>query len=215
MSSRSGPQRAKRAAIGVLLAVAIALLLRLESVEFKRTPSHDEAISFIAATCHQRAYDDLVARGSHPLGTAVRAAQWQRFWHVEDKLCLGEIGNGLAETDVHPPLYFWALHVWSLIAGVGLAQGLWLNLVIVSLTAVALAGLGRLAFRDDAEAVVLSAVWVLSPAAVSTSTEARQYDLLALVTVLFVWQFLRVIRTERPLRAGDAVLLAVLTAAGV
>jgi uncharacterized membrane protein len=97
--------------------------LRLESVRHKETPSHDESISFIAATCHQDAYERLA-----PDGVAVPAARWQRFWTLDRaKLCFGAIGRGLAHTDLHPPLYFWLLHVWSLILGVGLTQGVWLK----------------------------------------------------------------------------------------
>jgi hypothetical protein len=116
----------------------------------------------------------------------------------------------LAHTDLHPPLYFWLLHVWSLIFGVGLTQGVALNCLIVALTALALFGLGRTVLRSDLEAGVLAALWVLSPATVAISTEARQYDLFALVTVLFVWQVLRMSERRR-----DVALLVLATTAGL
>jgi hypothetical protein len=188
--------------------VAIGVGLRLESVRHKHTPSHDESISFIAASCHQDAYDREA-----PVGQTVPASQWQRLWTVGDaKFCFAAIGRGLAHTDLHPPLYFWLLHVWSLIFGIGLTQGVWLNCLIVALTALALFGLGRTAFRNDWQAGLLAALWVLSPATVAISTEARHYDLFALVTVLFAWQVIRM-RTTR--RRRDIALLALATAAGM
>jgi hypothetical protein len=200
-------RRGRAGLVALLVAcLAVGVGLRLESVRHKETPSHDESISFIAATCHQDAFEREA-----PVGRTVPAAEWQRFWDTgEGTFCFAAIGHGLAETDLHPPLYFWLLHVWSLIFGVGLTQGVWLNLLVVALTAAALFGLGRTAFRNDVEAGVLAALWVLSPATVAISTEARQYDLFALVTVLFVWQVLRMTGRRR-----DLVLLALATAAGM
>ena len=201
--------RNRRAWLVALLvaSLAVGIGLRLESVRHKHTPSHDESISFIAATCHQNAYER-----DAPTARTVPAQEWQRFWKIDDaKLCFGAIGNGLAQTDLHPPLYFWLLHVWSLIFGVGLTQGVALNCVLVAATALALFGLGRTAFENDSQAALLAALWVLSPATVAISTEARQYDLFALVTVLYVWQILRLERFRR----RDYFLLALATAAGL
>jgi uncharacterized membrane protein len=186
--------------------LAIGIGLRLESVRHKHTPSHDESISFIAATCHQDAYEREA-----PVGRTVPASEWQRFWKTGDgTFCFAAIGRGLANTDLHPPLYFWLLHVWSLIFGVGLTQGVALNCFVVALTALALFGLGRTVFRSDWQAGVLAALWVLSPATVAISTEARQYDLFALVTVLFVWQAMRMTSRRR-----DFALLALAAGAGM
>jgi hypothetical protein len=201
-------RRSRAGLVALLVAcLAVGIGLRLESVRHKHTPSHDESISFIAATCHQGAYEREA-----PTDKTVPAADWQRFWATGDgTLCFAAIGHGLANTDLHPPLYFWLLHVWSLVFGVGLSQGVALNCLLVVLTALALFGLGRTVFRSNAEAGALAALWVLSPATVAISTEARQYDLFALVTVLFVWQLLRLEKHRR----RDLVLLALLTAAGM
>jgi hypothetical protein len=206
VSTRAGRGRAGLVAL-LIACIAVGVGLRLESVRHKHTPSHDESISFIAATCHQDAYEREA-----PIARTVPASEWQRFWTMGDaKFCFAAIGRGLAHTDLHPPLYFWLLHVWSLVFGAGLTQGVALNCLLAALTALALFGLGRTALRNDWEAGLLAALWVLSPATVAISTEARQYDLFALVTVLFVWQLLRIER----LRRRDAVLLALATAAGM
>jgi hypothetical protein len=39
--------------VGLAAAVVTGGWLRLASVDHKASPSHDEAISFVAATCHQ------------------------------------------------------------------------------------------------------------------------------------------------------------------
>src|SRR3954447_7061733 len=76
-----GAGRRLRWAVVALLAasVVVGIGLRLESVRHKETPSHDEAISFIAATCHQDAYESEA-----PQGREVPAAEWQRFWKTGD-----------------------------------------------------------------------------------------------------------------------------------
>jgi hypothetical protein len=205
-----------RAATFVLLTAAVVTggWLRLASVDHKASPSHDEAISFVAATCHQDGFKQLTARQSYPYGVRAPVAAWQQFWKIDRKWCFGSITHGLAHTDIHPPAYFWLLHVWSVATGVGLRQAVWLNILLATLTALATFGLGRQALGDPFDAGLLAAIWIVSAASISTSTEARQYDLFALVTVLFIWQVLRVTRRDRPARPVDAALLGILTSVG-
>src|SRR3954453_18358714 len=188
--------------------------LRLASVDHKESSSHDEAISFVAATCHQDGFRHVTARQSYPYAVRAPAASWQRFWKIDRRWCFGSITHGLAHTDIHPPAYFWLLHVWSVATGVGLQQAVWLNILLATLTALATFGLGRQALGDAVDAGLLAAIWIVSSATISTSTEARQYDLFPLVTVLFLWQGLRVPRPERRVRPVDAALLGILTCVG-
>jgi hypothetical protein len=206
--------RARLALVLLAVAVAAAVGLRVATVEAKQTLSHDETISLLAATCHQAEYEAIAAGGAPPVAQWVAAAEWQQFLEPTGALCPARLSEGLALYDIHPPLYFWLLNAWTLVVGVGVAAPALLNLVFVPLTALALFGLGRRVLGDPLEAAFAATLWAVSPAVVAISSEARQYDLLALVAVLFVWQAIRLAEAP-PGRTGTAaVLLAVLAAAG-
>jgi hypothetical protein len=204
-----------RLAVVVLAVASIAALgLRVGAVEAKPTLSHDEAISYVAATCHQAEYEQTVLTGRYPVARWAPAADWQRLFEPNDALCFGRIAGGLAAHDIHPPLYFWALHLWTLAAGTGVARGALLNLGLVLLTMLALFGLATRVLRDRLDAALAASLWAVSPAVVAISSEARQYDLLALVSVLCVWQALRLAEAPPGRAGGAAALLGVATAAG-
>lgn len=206
--------RSRFAVVVLVLAAVAAVGLRMGVVEAKQTLSHDEAISYLAATCHQSEYERIVRREAYPLARWAPAADWKRLIEPDEALCFTRIAEGLALHDIHPPLYFWLLHLWTLAAGTGVANGTVLNLALVLLTGLALFGLARDVLGDRLEAAFAASLWGVSPAVVAVSSDARQYDLLALVTVLFVWQALRFADAppERARRA--AVLLGVVAAAG-
>jgi hypothetical protein len=101
-----------------LCLLAIAILCgagaRAAAADDKQVLTHDESISFLAATCHQGAYDRMLASGTPPLGQWVPAASWQRFLRVDQRFCFRTISRDLSTTDIHPPAYFWLLHAWGL-----------------------------------------------------------------------------------------------------
>jgi uncharacterized membrane protein len=170
----------------LVFAVAAALALRLQAIGWKYTLTHDEGISYLAATCHQRAFheNDLRLR-------PVPALEWKRFLQVEDRFCYGTISADLAIYDIHPPLYFWMLHSWSLLFGVQLWTGPSLNSLLAVLTILSLFGFARHVLKNDPQALLVAFTYALSPAVASVSIEARQYDLLALLAVLIVWRTAR------------------------
>ena len=106
-------------AIAILLAaVAGGAALRIVEIIEKRALAHDEAISYLHATGHIHEFARITNREEPPYGTWVRAADWKRFVRIEDAFCFRRIADGLARYDIHPPMYFWLLHVWSLVFGV-------------------------------------------------------------------------------------------------
>jgi len=177
--------------------------------------SHDSAISHLAATGHQGIYGDIIeGRGPNDLvGQIVPAASWQRLWSVEDTLPLGPIRHDLAYYDIHPPLYFWLLHLAVLLLGTGIGAGIALNAVI----GVAVVGLtyaaARPLLRAEWKAWAACAVWVVSAGALSTSIEARPYLLFAALGMAFT------VVMERVTRRGQVtpvlgIALAAISAAG-
>ena len=175
---------------------------------------HDEAISYLAATCHQGEWDRMTARGAAPVATWTPAGEWRRFAEPDDALCLGRISRDLADHDIHPPLYFWLLHLWVGAVGVSIASGPALNLLIFAAAALALFGFARRLLREPLSAALVVLVWAVSPAVVPIATEARMYDLLALVSILFSWQVVRLAEAPRLSRRGLAAL-ALASAAGL
>lgn len=210
---------ASRLALALL---AVALLagtaVRIAGLTQKRTYTHDESISYLAATCHQGEYQRISFGHAPPFGSWVPAAAWQRLLEPERALCFGRIRADLALYDIHPPLYFWLLHAWVLPFGTAPASGAALNIVLALLGTLALYGLARRVLGEPRWAALVAFAWALSPAAIQVFIEARPYELLSLLSVLLVWQALRFAdrrgREERP-ALGDAALLALVTAAGM
>jgi hypothetical protein len=205
----------RRLALALLACVLVAAGgLRVAGGADKSGFTHDESISYLAAACHQDDYARITVRAEPPFGRWAAASDWKALLRPDRALCLGQISRDLAREDIHPPLYFWLLHVWALVFGVGLWTGLSLNIVLATLTGLALFGLARRVLGDPLKAAAVAGVWSLSPAAIRVFGEARQYELLALLAVLFVWQCVRF--ADPPTRSlrRDAAGLAVLTAAG-
>ena len=202
------------AIVVLVLGLATGMLLRTDGMLLKRHYYHDEAISFIAATGHENAYQDAAYAGGMT-DRWVTAGQWKALMEPAGFWVFGGIQSGLARTDMHPPLYFWVLHVWTAVFGVTPRTGVVLNLIIATLTALSLFVLARRWLGDELEAAVVAAIWFASPPVVATSMMARHYDLVALFTVLLALAVTRAADTAKPLRARDLVLLAAVASAGM
>ncbi|MEJ7656654.1 MAG: glycosyltransferase family 39 protein [Thermoleophilaceae bacterium] len=206
--------RRRLALLLLVCALAGSTALRVAGGADKQGFSHDESISVLAAACHQGDYTRVTSAAEPPFGRWVPASEWKALMRPDRPFCLGEIGRDLAREDIHPPFYFWLLHGWTLVFGVGLWTGLSLNIVLAALTTLALFGLGRRVLGDPLRAAAVAAVWAFSPAAIRVFAEARQYELLALLAVLFVWQCVRFCDPSTRSPRRDALGLAALAAAG-
>ena len=203
----------------LVLAVAIltGLMLRFAGTLEKRTIEHDEAVSYLIAAGHLGAYMTTQVDGwkSGLSGRWVPASDWKRFLEVENQFCFKQIGSDVARRYLHPPLYFWLLHLWVLVFGAKIWVGLSLNLVIFLFTAVALFRLGYHVFRDTFEASFVCLLWALSPATIVTSLMARNWDLLTLVAVLFALLTARYVDDQRKPGIIDLLFLAFVACVGV
>jgi hypothetical protein len=197
----------------LIAALACGALVRLQGIAARDGLTHDEGISYLAATGHQGAFSRLDQTGESPVGVWVPARDWQRFLAPDRFACFSTIGSDLAATDIHPPLYFWLLHVWIWAVGVHLWSGPVLNLLISLGMIVALYRLAYFVFEERLPASLVAFLWGVSPYVAHESLEARPYGLLALFAVLLVWQSLRILDgTTRTLRS--CLLLAAITAGG-
>jgi hypothetical protein len=199
-----------------LFAVALAagIVLHLLVLGAKRSITQDEGISYMAATGHLGTYDRAAA-ASGEQGTWQAAAEWKELMRAERALCFGTIGSDLARHDVHPPLYFWLLHVWVLLLGAYVWSGPVLNLFIALITFGLLSRLARRVLGNRLLGLAAAFVWLVSSVTVVVTAEARQYDLLALFTVSLALLAARMggRGTDTPKR--DVALLAAVSAGGL
>ena len=188
---RSTPRRAIAALLACGLLISLALhLWRMASVT---TLVHDDGISYMAATGHQVAY-----RQDMPFDQWVPASDWKRFWRPESFWCFRTIAEDLRTHDIHPPLYFWCLHVWTFCLGTQAWTGPALNTVFFALTFFVLFGLLREVLGSDLPAGLAVFLWAVSPQVIDVAMNARQYSLLTLIAVTFAWALLRLVRPGQP-----------------
>lgn len=197
----------------VLLGVAIAACLHVVAMLHKSCWDHDETISYLAATGNQARYERALADSSL-MGAWAPAARWKSLFAIEHPFAFARIGGDLARHDVHPPLYFWLLHVWVMLFGVNLWSGPLLNLAITAATGFALFRFARAATASREVAAIVLFLWLVAPI-YRVAGDARQYQLLAFWSVLLYGQTWRVAFGERVSGAPAAAVIAVVVACGL
>lgn len=221
--------RSRRLDHAALVLLAVALVagtgLRLHALSANPNVQHDEAWSYASAAGRLGPF--LAAMGGEQgtsslgpdlTGRWVPAGVWRGFWTSDGLSGVSRIAPDLSSYDVHPPLYFGLLHGWVAAFGEDVRTGRALNLVFAALTLLGIYGLARALGFVPLEGALAALVWAVSPAVVSISALARQYDLLALTTVLLVWGLVRVCAPGsrgRSVRVLDAVWLAAAAAAAL
>jgi uncharacterized membrane protein len=183
----------KAAWLVLALALVVGALVRLEA---PRGLHIDETVSFLAATCRQREFAALRAKTATPFAHWVPASEWQAFLKPASFGCLREISHGLAETDLHPPLYFWLLHFWQYLVPPSMATGPSLNAPIALASGLLLFALAKELFKKSLPAALAVLAWAANPYGLEAAQFARPYELLGLVAVLFAWRAARWV--ERP-----------------
>jgi len=189
----------------VVLGIAIAACLHAAAILHKTCWDHDETISYLAATGNQERYERALADSSF-VGAWTPASRWKAFFSIDRPFAFARIGGDLARHDVHPPLYFWLLHVWVLLAGVNVWAGPLLNVFITAATGYVLFRLARHVSGSPEVASVVLFLWLVSPI-YRVAGEARQYQLLAFWSALLYWQALH-LRFATRVRVGPASVAA-------
>ena len=189
MSRAHGHRLGLLAFVILLVALGAGTGLRLHAQRQNPNVQHDEAWSYASAAGRLGPF--MAAMDGGLTGRWVPASDWQYFWQSDRLSDVSRIAPDLAAYDVHPPLYFGLLHAWLTLTGVHVWAGRALNLVFAALTIGCIFGMARaLGFRGI-EGALAALVWAVSPAVVSISSITRQYDLVALTTVLLVWGLVR------------------------
>ena len=198
--------------LGTLL---VGITLRLYGAAMDPGINSDEGISLLAATGHEGEYNSVFRESNSLYKQWTNSSALRRLILPEHAFCFQTISQDLARTDIHPPFYFWILHVWILIFGVHPWTGLSLNLVFFLLSGLALFALSARILRHRVEAAAVVALWACSPMVVQLSYEARPYECLALFTILFTYMVVHCSDCRQRPRWGSYVLLALICAGGL
>jgi hypothetical protein len=197
MSALSWPSsqfaRSKVAYSLFAFSILATILLRVDIIARKVTFSHDEGISFLSATCHQGEYN-RVHFGVPP----APASTWKALLRVDQRFCFQQISADLGKSDIHPPLYFWLLHVWSLIWGVEVWTGPLLNSLFAVANVFILYRLAGRVLRRREDAVLVTYTYALNYSVIAISGLARQYDLLTFLSLLLIWIAVRYGEQSQP-----------------
>jgi hypothetical protein len=142
---------------------------------------HDDIISVIGATCNQGRYEAAI-----PSGRWVSATEWQQYWQLDTFGCFEQISHDLAHYDIHPPLYFWLLHICFSVFGVSVMSGLVLNLGILLITAIIIYASCRLLSVSNFLSFVTALAWMLSLPSRTAIGVIRPYTLFSMLTALLL-----------------------------
>lgn len=172
----------------LILAAAWIIVSGALLVRGKLLYSGDEIISYLCATGHAAEYEQVLHEHP-PYGEIVPAYQWKSFWQVNEPFCFHRIAADLCTNDLHPPLYFWLLHLAVWLLGVQIFTGILLNVLLQLCTLFVLHRLAlRVSGRHDTAAFA-ALIWTINPASAMVSLHARPYELLALITVSYLLFF--------------------------
>lgn len=198
----------------VLIAILLTVFLQGILAAQKATITHDETISYLSAVGRQGDFERLFRDNVYPANHWARAGEWQAWFAIDAPFSFRQIGLDLAESDIHPPLYFWLLHIWIWLFGVHAWTGPTLNMLLQAVGALGLFQLARFALKDHVEALAVTFIWLASPAVLTAVLEARQYSLLGVCTIFFIWLTFRIVANAGPLGWQPWLLLLLATTAG-
>jgi uncharacterized membrane protein len=200
-----------------VFAIVVGIAARFVRIADRNAIFHDETWSYLNATGHLGEYQRIYDNEEYPVGNWVYAGEWKRLIRPERSFILGQIGDDTARLEDHPPLYFWVLHLWTLLLGADIWTGLLLNVVIDLIILFLLFRFALSCLGDLYEALVVAAVWVLSPISIATSSWIRHYTLFTLITLLFAYMVFKSIYLPDKSRPASArnLMLVMVTVAGL
>ena len=207
-----GGRRTAAVVAAVVMVLGVAVIQHAVEISDITRVSHDDTISYLAATGHQGQYQRVIDTGAAPVAQWVPAERWQAFTQIEDRLPLLTIARDLGHHDIHPPVYFWLLHVWALLVGVQLWTGPALNVVLHVVTAVVLWRLARRLTGSPLAGWGAVGVWAVLPAVAQTATATRQYSMAGLWSITLGALF---VRTRGTTSRRGLLAVAAVTALGL
>ena len=162
-----------------------ASLLSVRAVNYPKL-KHDEVISYLVATGHSRLYQT-----EKPSDRWVQASDWQAFWKLEKVGNFGTIVKDLNATDIHPPLYFWVLNLWSGVYGIHTSTGALLNIPFHILITLMIFFTCRLLKYPPLICAAAAVLWMVRSSIIEAGVITRQYSLLGLIVICFIYFTIR------------------------
>lgn len=163
----------------------------------KIVPSGDETISYLCATGNQQHYEQIHSQ-QEVYGKEADISSLQHYF-TRQPGSFKNIAADLTKTDLHPPLYFWLLRLFTYLPVSLFTSGLILNFVLHLLSFLVLVKLMKhLALSPVAQLFVLAG-WCISPAIAGVGFYARQYELLGLMNLLGIYFFMLYHKERKPL----------------
>jgi hypothetical protein len=201
--------------VGVLAITLIFLALRGYDASQRTLISHDSAITILSATGNQIAFGGLDA-----MGLTDRWVDMDAFGFLRDPepgLDFAAVREGLVLSDIHPPLYFYALHLWQALFGQAFSTLLYLNVLIGAACVVATGVLARMIFGRTRTALIATAFFAASPFFLGpVQGVLRQYELLQLCTALSAIGWVGFLKTDtQGARWGYLALIVAAQTAGL
>jgi hypothetical protein len=196
--------------------IVLSILVKTTIIAENNLIRYDDALSYLMATGHTRESREIEINNLPPQREWSDVATWKRLIQIDEPGDYQKISQDLAEYDKHPPLFFWALHLWLKLLGVRYWVGPILNLVIDIIFAFVLFLFARRCLKNNLEAVIVSATWILSPISIQTSTWVRQYSLFSMIGYLFAMLSFTYFfaSNRRAIPFWSAVGLVIITTAG-
>lgn len=164
--------------------VVAALLFRIHALtNVKEGLTHDESIAWLcAAAAESRFAEELPGLVNHP----VPASSFHAFLQRPASFAFRTVARDLALTDIHPPLFFWCLHVQHGLVGLTPQNQSAINLSLALLTLGLVYRMGLRFTGSHAMGMVCGAVWFLSPAVIGIEFQTRHYPLFAVLVLLAI-----------------------------
>ena len=189
----------------LIIAILLSSILMIFGVYTKCELEHDESISYLASSGHQKEYSTI--KNSHLYGKVVSVNQWKKYLKVEKPFCFNKISHDLSHYDIHPPLYFWLLHIWTLIFGIKLWTGPILNILLSLATLIILFKFSKALLKNPFQAALVSLMWAISPSVIVIPLVARPYNLLALISTLYIWQYYKCLMVPGKTSVKNLIIL--------
>jgi hypothetical protein len=141
------------------------------------------------------------------------AADFQAFLQRPGSLAFRTVARDLALSDIHPPLFFWCLHVHHFLVGLTPQNQSAINLGLALVTLGLVYRLGRRFSGSHALGLVCATVWFCSPAVMGIEFQTRHYSLFAVLVLLALELGDRIIGGDRS--AWCTVRFCLVCAAGM
>ncbi|HET7313196.1 glycosyltransferase family 39 protein [Salinisphaera sp.] len=153
-------------------------------ISIKKTGlSHDGAITYLAASGKQIDYSKNI---SNVAGHWMPVIKIKKFFYNDNFFNFGEIKEGLVKTDIHPPLYFWLVHIAVWLFGFSIICAPLINFICLALTLGVIYIFVKQNTEDRITSLLAVAILCISPVCFDITNISRQYALFMLLSIILI-----------------------------